>query len=182
MASVSGGEKTVDYLAGLRARLKKATVVRAGFPEGSTEADGTSLPLIAAVQNFGAPGRGIPPRPFFTNAVRDGKATWGKRLALEMKAANLDTQVALERLGSAVAGDIALALIAITDPPLSPVTLLLRQRFPTRDGMTPKDVWKAFRDIANGETPVTTATGGKPLVWSGQMLQHLQGPQAYEVE
>jgi hypothetical protein len=34
--------------------LADATEVRVGFLEGSTEADGTSIPMVAAIQEFGA--------------------------------------------------------------------------------------------------------------------------------
>ena len=182
MAGVTGGDKAGEYLQRLADKLGKAKVVRAGFPEGSRYTDGTPIATAAAVNNFGAPAKGIPPRPFFTTAVNDGKPVWGKRLGLELRAAGMDSLIALERMGAVMAADIAVALVQTTGPALSPVTLLLRQRFPTRDGMTAADVWQAMRDIAKGVVPSVTGTGGKPLVWSGQMLQHLQGPQAYEVE
>lgn len=180
-ADVLGGDRLSRHLDELGRKLGKAKEVRAGFPEGSKERDGTPMALIAAVNNFGAPAKGIPPRPFFSEAVEKGRSKWGPQLGAQLRAADMDSKVALERMGAVMAGDIGLSLIATDGPPLSPVTLLLRQRFPTRDGMTVGDVWQAFRDIASGAVPANTATGAKPLVWSGQMLAHLQGPQAYEV-
>ena len=61
-------------------------------------------------------------------------------LAIELRACQLDTKEALSRTGAHVLGDIAASLIATNGPPLSQVTLLLRQRFPDRQGMTFADV------------------------------------------
>lgn len=182
MAGVEGGDGASAYLADMAEKLARAKVVRAGFPATSRYPDGTPMALAAAVNNFGAPAKGIPPRPFFTTAVNAGKPVWGKQLGRLLKADGYDSAKALESMGGVMAGGIAASLIQTTGPALSPVTLLLRQRFPTRDGMTPGDVWQAFRDVAAGTVATTTATGAKPLVWSGQMLSHLQGPSAYEVE
>lgn len=182
MVGVSKEGDAGAYLDEMATNLATASIVRAGFSESSKYPDGTPIAMAAAVNNFGAPAKGIPPRPFFTTAVNAGKPVWGKMLGRLLKADGYDTRKALETMGGVMAGGIAEALVATTGPELSPVTLLLRQRFPTRDGMTPADVWQAFRDVAKGVVPVNTATGAKPLVWSGQMLQTLQGPSAYEVE
>lgn len=181
-AGVSGGDKASAYLDEMADKLATAKIVRAGFTEGSKYPDGTPIALAAAVNNFGAPAKGIPPRPFFTNAVNDGRPVWGKQLGQLLKADGYDSRKALETMGAVMAGGIAQKLVETDGPPLSPVTLLLRSRFPTRDGMTTADVWQAFRDVARGTVPNVTPTGGKPLVWSGQMLQSLSGPSAYEVE
>jgi hypothetical protein len=178
---VTGGDAAGDYMDDMAERLAHARIVRAGFPESSRYADGTPMATAAAVNNFGAPAKGIPPRPFFTTAVNAGKPVWGRELGERLKAADYDSAKALESMGMVMAGGIAEKLVETTGPALSPVTLLLRSRFPTRDGMTPADVWQAFRDVKAGVVPSTTGTGGKPLVWSGQMLNHLQGPSAYEV-
>ena len=152
-----------------------------GFPEGSKYPDGTSMALVAASVNFGAPAKGIPPRPFFSSAVTAHRQGWGKVLSMQIRAQGLDAHKALEATGIQMAGDIAASLVATNGPALSPVTLLLRERFPDRVGMTFGDVMQARRDIASGTVPSVSGTGAKPLVWTGKMLNHLQGPQAYEV-
>lgn len=183
MASVEGGGQATKYLDEMAANLATASIVRAGFTEAAKYPDGTPMALAAAVNNFGAPARGIPPRPFFSTAVDRGRPVWGKQLGGLLKLDGWNARRALETMGQTMAGGIADALLDTTGPALSPVTLLLRARFPTRDGMTAADVWQAFRDVASGNIDkTTTSTGGRPLVWSGGMLKQLQGPQAYEVE
>ena len=72
-------------------------------------------------------------------------------------------------MGSGIQGQLAQSIVDFSGAPNSPVTDLLKQRFPTHDGMTFEDVQQARRDVAAGET----APAGKPLVWSGDMLKSI---------
>ena len=181
MAGLGGGDKLRAELNRRMANLATAKAVQAGFAQGSRFENGVSMATAAAANNYGAPSRGIPPRPFFSNAVAEGRKTWGQLLALELKRHDFHAARALEGMGAHMAQDIAAALVAITGPALSQVTLLLRDRFPDRVGMTFEDVMKARADVAAGVQSTLSGTGAKPLVWTGQTLQHLQGPQAYQV-
>lgn len=58
-SSVSGGNKFAAALRDINANIDKASSVDVGFLEGATEPDGTSIPMIAAIQEFGAPKAGI---------------------------------------------------------------------------------------------------------------------------
>ena len=42
-----------------------------GFPKGSTYDNGTPIATAAAANNYGSPAKGIPPRPFFSNAITE---------------------------------------------------------------------------------------------------------------
>lgn len=50
---MSGGDKLQAYLDRILARVKSAQAVRVGFLEGATYPDGTPVPMVAAVQEFG---------------------------------------------------------------------------------------------------------------------------------
>ena len=182
MARVSGGDGLDRALRDLAKKIQNAREVAVGFPEGSTYENGVPLATVAASQNYGAPSKGIPPRPFFSNAITQHRKEWGQVLSVQLRVQGLDARKALEATGIQMAGDIAASLVNTNSPALSPVTLLLRQRFPDRVGMTFADVMQARHDIASGTVPSVSGTGAKPLVWSGKMLNHLQGPQAYEVK
>ena len=123
--------------------------------------------MVAATQNFGAPSAGIPPRPFFNKFIADNSDEWGAQLARLLQGSNFDVEKSLNIMGMGMVGQLQTAIIETNEPPLSPVTLLLRSRFPTGD-YEASDVWQAFADVAAGET----GSGGssKPLVWSGTML------------
>lgn len=166
MATVTGGDKVSEVLRALGDRLGKATEVRVGFLEGATYPDGTPVAMVAALNNFGAPEAGIPARPFFTNMVAERSPGWADQFATVLEASGNDTDKALGLMGEGMAGQLRESIVNSALAANSPVTDLLKKRFPMRDGMTFADVQQAREDVAAGET----AAPGKPLVWTGHML------------
>lgn len=173
MATIKGGDKLKATLAALSRKVGRGAALRVGFLEGSTYPDGTSLPMVAAVQNFGSPAKGIPPRPFFTNMVADKSPGWGPALGRILDANDLDAEKSLRLMGEGIKGQLQQAIVDTNAPANSPVTDLLKQRFPM-GGHTFADLQDARRDVANGET----APAGKPLVWTSHMLNSVD----YEVD
>lgn len=53
MSDLSGGEKLQKYLEEMEKNLSSGSGLKVGFLEGSTYPDGTSVPMVAAVQEFG---------------------------------------------------------------------------------------------------------------------------------
>ena len=166
MAQVTGGEKLAEALRKMRDKIRSGSEVRVGFLENATYPDGTKVATVAAINNFGAPEAGIPARPFFSEMVARNSPDWGDRFADVLMAADYDAEAALGLMGDAIAGQFREAIIQTDSPANSPVTNLLKQRFPTRDGMEFSDVMQARADVAEGKT----APQGKPLSWSGHML------------
>ena len=82
-----------------------------------------------------------------------------------LAATDNEADKALELRGEGMAGQLREAIVQTTGPANSPVTDLLKQRFPM-GGQTFGDVQEARRDVAAGET----APAGKPLVWTGNLL------------
>lgn len=174
--SVKGGDKLEKALAELSRKLNNGRKigVKVGWLEGETYPDGTSVPMVAAIQNFGAPARGIPPRPTLSALVAQAD-TWPDKLWAVLQAVDMDADKAMELMGQGLAADLEAIISAGQFAPLSDVTLLLRERFPMREGMTAADVWKAFEDVANGVKP--TGAHSQPLQWTGQMKRDID----YEV-
>lgn len=168
MATVKGGGNLSRYLGDMAAKIERAHTLRVGFLETAKYEDGTPVAAVAAINNFGAPGAGIPARPFFTETVDRGASEWGEKFAKIFKQTGGDAERALTFLGTIVADELREAIIAMNAPANSMVTNILKDRFPTGD-YGPDDVWQAFRDAANG----VTAPAGKPLVWSGVMLDSI---------
>lgn len=170
MAQVSGGDKLDAALSKLRDRILNAHEVRVGFLEGAEYPDGTlNVPTVAAINNFGAPEAGIPARPFFTNMIARNSPEWGERFAVVLQAADYDAKTAFELMGTGMADQLRQSIVDTDSPPNSPVTDLLKQRFPDAGGraeMTFADVQQARADVAGGMTAPT----GKPLQWTGHML------------
>jgi hypothetical protein len=168
MASVTGGAGLEAAMQGIADRIAKAKEVRVGFLAHSTYPDGTPVAMVAAIDNFGAPAAGIPARPFFTNMVADKSGTWSEQFGQVLKANDYDADKALELMGEGIADQLRQSIIDTDGPPNSPVTNLLKQRFPM-GGQSFDDVMQARHDVANG----ATAPAGKPLVWSGVMINSI---------
>jgi phage gpG-like protein len=123
MATVKGGIRLESALEAIVRKATNKKGVRVGFLENARYPDGTPVAMVAAIQNFGAPKVGIPPRPFFTNMVAQGRPTWGKVVAASLKAADFDTSKALKLVGEHVAGELRQSIRDTNSPALKPATV-----------------------------------------------------------
>lgn len=123
MATIKGGDKLRQVLAQLGEVGRDKPLVRVGFLENATYPDGTPVAMIAAIQDFGAPRAGIPPRPFFRNMVADKQAEWGPALGKQLKANGYDARKALETVGDGIVGQLKQSIIDTNEPPLAPSTI-----------------------------------------------------------
>lgn len=170
MVTARGGDRLKAALDSLRAKLTTANVVQVGFLENSKLSDGVSAPMVAAIQNYGAPRAGIPPRPFFTNMVADKSPEWGKILAIQLKETDNDPAHALANMGQYIKDQLQQAIIDTASPPLSPITVMLRKMFPATSDARPtgKSVGIAAARVAAGESTAGIST--KPLIFRGDLL------------
>lgn len=122
MVAIRGGTKFESEMAKLAARIARPRTLRVGFLENATYPDGKLVAMIAAIQNYGAPRAGIPPRPFFTNMVKDRADGWPKGIAASLKRGD-DVDTALGLTGSVIRGQLQLSIRDTNSPPLSPVTV-----------------------------------------------------------
>ena len=117
---IGGGlQKKLEELAQL---VGKPATLRVGFLEGATYPNGTPVGMIAAIHNYGAPRAGIPPRPFFTNMIKQHQGEWPKAIAGLLQS-GLSTKDALEQAGAAIAGQLRQSIIDTNYPPLAPSTV-----------------------------------------------------------
>jgi len=124
MVTLTGGDRLEAYLADLAKKVSNASTLNVGFPEGATYPDGTSVAMVAAINEFGAPSRGIPPRPF----VREGtiakhKDEWGPQVGEALKASGMDARKALQGMGEIITGEMQEAIVDFTDPRNAPSTI-----------------------------------------------------------
>ena len=123
MASFKGGDRLQAILKDMAAKLGEGSAVRVGFLEGSTYPDGTSVPMVAAIQEFGAPARKIPPRPFFRTMIADKSPGWPKAIADLLPANGYDAKKTLAQVGEGVAGQLRQSIADFTTPANAPSTV-----------------------------------------------------------
>jgi len=123
MAEIKGGEKFKAVLHSMESKLEGLPTVKVGFMENSTYPDGTSVPMVAALNEFGVPSKGQPPRPFFRRMVRDKGPTWPAGVATQLKDTDYNVPLTLQRVGQGIKGQLQASIRDLTDPPLAPSTI-----------------------------------------------------------
>lgn len=123
MATVSGGDNLSKVLTDMAGALGRGDSVDVGFLAGATYPGGKSVAMIAAIQEFGAPSRGIPPRPYFRGMIQSRKAQMPTAIAGALIDSGYDSGVALSRVGEGVKGWLQQSIVDLKEPPLSPVTI-----------------------------------------------------------
>lgn len=177
MAELTGGDKLDRVLESLARKLERGGKLKVGFLEGATYPDGTPVAMVAALQNFGAPARGIPPRPFFTNMIAEKSERWASALAVMLKRNDWDVDKTLEQMGAGIKGQLQQAIVDMNAPPLSAITLMLRKmRYEDPDlEVTGATVGEAARRVAAGES--TAGGSSKVLIDTAHMINSVD----YEV-
>ncbi|MGO7089488.1 hypothetical protein AB9E14_23720 [Rhizobium leguminosarum] len=178
MVTLKGGDKLAAALAEIAKNVSKASSVDIGFLEGATYPDGKSVPEIAAIQEFGAPKAGIPPRPFFRTMISAKSPEWPDAVGNLLVSNGYDAAKTLGQTGEAIKGQLQQSIIDTFNPPLSPVTLMLRKMRAEDPDLvvTGKTVGEAARRVKAGES--TEGVSTKPLVDSGVLLSSVD----YEVK
>lgn len=123
MANLDTGRELNRALDEIARRLRRASYVKVGFLEKATYSDGTPVAMIAAIQDFGAPSRGIPPRPFFRNMIREKQRDWPGQIAGLLRGHNYDAERVLSMMGEVIAGDLRQSIRDTNDPPLAASTI-----------------------------------------------------------
>jgi len=181
---VSGGAKFAEAIKEIGRKLASAGTLTVGFYDTATYPDGgLNVPTVAAIQEFGAPRAGIPPRPFFRNMVAKHEAEWPGVIAQQLKVTDGNAELTLKRVGALIAGELRESIVDTNEPALSPITLMIRKIIGPNGHATFADVLEARRRVKAGETADGVST--KPLVWTGHMLnsidyevddEHFEGP------
>lgn len=157
-------------LAGIAAKVSGNPEVRVGFLGDKTYPDGsTSVAMVAAIQEWGAPSRGIPARSFFRVLITAQKSTWGKTFASLLKANDYDVEKVLTMMGDGIKAQIQQSIIDTNTPALSEVTRMLRMmRVEDPDlVVTGRIVAEAAARVAAGE--IASDINEKALIDTGVM-------------
>lgn len=175
---IKGGEKLQAALKKISENVSKASKLKVGFLENATYPDGTSVAMVAAIQEFGAPKVGIPPRPYFRTMVAEKSPEWPAAVGTLLKQNSFDGERTLNQMGEGIKGQLQESIINTNSPALSPVTVMLRGMRANDSSLvvTGKTVGEAAQRVADGKTNYGAST--KPLIDSG----HLENSVDYQVE
>lgn len=155
---------TASLLTNIQKTANTSPNVKAGFLEDKEYPDGTNVATVAYWNEFGT--KSSPARPFMRNTIAKNQGEWGKDFGEVLKALNGDIAGALRVMGQEIEGQIREEITSGDFAENSITTNILKDRFP-KGGYTFDDFLQAHADAMAGQT----APSGKPLVWSGLMLQ-----------
>lgn len=121
---ITGGdrfESAVKELAdGMRGR---GAYVDVGFQNGATEDDGMLTAAVAALNEYGVPSRGQPPRPFFRRMIAKEKGQWPATAGKLLKQADYDVVEAVGVMGDVIKEQIENSIRELVSPPLAQSTV-----------------------------------------------------------
>ena len=123
VAEIKGGTKLAAALSAIAENISKASTVQVGFLEGATYPDGTPVAMVAAIQEFGAPARNIPPRPFFRGMINEKSGAWPDAVSSLLKANDYDAAKTLAQTGDAIKGQLQQAIASFAGEPLAAATV-----------------------------------------------------------
>jgi hypothetical protein len=143
VVQIRGGDRLKLRFRELASETSKASSLTVGFLANTTYKSGVPVATVAAIQEFGAPGQNIPPRPFFRTAIERHTDDWRNILRTELKRTRYNSAEALDTLGKVMVSHIQQSIMDLTEPPLSPVTVMLR-------GMRRRSrykMWVSFKEL-----------------------------------
>lgn len=126
MANDLAGAKLQQALTKIAKNLAPAggkPQVKAGFLSDATYPDGSSVAMVAAIDEFGAPSRGQPPRPFFRNMIAQHGKQWPDQVAKLLKAHDYNARIVLGLMGELIVGQLKQSINDLVEPPLAPSTI-----------------------------------------------------------
>ena len=149
-------------------------VAQVGIPQGPTYENGQTVATVAAIQEFGAPGAGIPARPFIIPTAKKERSKWSKIIATGIKKVikgNATVFDVLDAVGMQAEGDMKAMVASIFSPALSPVTVLLRKWRKAGRQIDASVVDQARSAISRGVDP---GSNNKPLDDTHHMIDSIK--------
>lgn len=143
-------------------RLRIATqelhglVGKVGWFQSSHYPDGTPVAYVAAIQEYGYPSGGIPPRLGMRDTADAKRAEWAevaRRGSVAVLKGTTSALAVMGMLGLKASGDMRKHISQVVSPPLKPATIAAR-----------------LRERADHKT---VGALDKPLVFSGELIDSL---------
>lgn len=126
MSTVTGGDKSVVYLKKIAKQMAAGKTLRIGFLAKARYPDGTSVALVAALNEYGhrdRAGNFIGPWPFFRNMVAAKQHEWPNAFKWALNKTNYDLVAAYKIMGEGIKGQLQESIRATMAPALKASTI-----------------------------------------------------------
>ncbi|WP_205954248.1 hypothetical protein [Pantoea stewartii] len=123
MTTFTGGEAMEKKLAEIARKLGNGSTIKVGFLDGSTYPDGTSVPMVAAANEFGDPAMNRPPRPFIRNMISEKSPEWPDEISKILVATGYDGKATFSLMGERIKGQMQESIRNFSEPALAESTI-----------------------------------------------------------
>lgn len=126
MSRVTGGDNAVAQLKKIARKIAKGKKLRVGFLANAKYPDGTSVAVVAALNEYGHRARDgtmVGPWPFFRNMVTAKQHEWPHAFMLALKRTDYDLEASYKLMGEGIKGQLQESIRAIMAPPLRASTI-----------------------------------------------------------
>ncbi len=124
-----GGEVLKTKLQEILKKVNETSEVKVGFLEGSTYPDGTPVPMVAALNEYGHEVKSSDgdyfqmPRPYFRTMIAEKSSNWGKSLGNIAKLNKYDMKKSLALMGEGIGSQLQQSIIKFNGVPLAASTI-----------------------------------------------------------
>jgi hypothetical protein len=157
----------LEQLAGVQSKV--------GWFESAVYPGGRPVAAVAAGNELGIPGRSIPARPFFRPTAAEKSKEWAEHaasLANRVLAGKMSAFEAMDTLAGLAEDDVLKTILAISSPPLSPITLGARKYRREGKTVTGATIGEIARKLKDGTLDIT-GVPDKPLDDTHHMIDTL---------
>jgi len=164
------GEKNLKFaLKNLDGKIGKT-----GWFSSAKYENGMQVAEVAVTQEYGDPGKNIPPRPFMRPTIAEQKAKWldiVERKSIDVVKGKATAHDVMESVALQAAGDVRKTITSIQTPPLKDSTIYARasKRASFSNLKTPEARERKLAELKQNPTFI------KPLIDSGLLLNSCNG-------
>ena len=122
--AVRGGQNLTRYLIEFERNVGRGAKMRVGFLETAPPYPyGITKAFVASVNEFGAPSRNIPPRPFFRTTIGEKSHQWASKMGSLLRELKYDARAVYSAIGPAMVNDIKESIVKGDWTPNAPSTI-----------------------------------------------------------
>ncbi len=127
-------------------------VGKVGWFKSAQYPDGTSVAMVAAIQEYGSPAHSIPPRLGMRQTISENQEKWKRtaaRISKKVVRGEAEVKDVLEAVILQAEGDMRRTISKVQEPPLKLSTLILRKQRKLGNKTTGKSVGEAVKQAEN---------------------------------
>jgi len=127
--AVRGGNNLDRYFIEFERKVARGAKMRVGFLESAAPyPDGMPVATVALINEYGAPSRNVPSRPFFRTVMAERSRAWANIMAHSLREMSYDVRAVYKMIGPIMVDDIKESIVKGDWAPNAPSTVRRKGR------------------------------------------------------